>query len=288
MVSPSTMRTTAQSSVWADAEARTSGRKSSGSHRRRGTTRPRCHSERTGVNNWVQPSGLERELLDAEHCVAERPELGVDERLMAPLGATPLDVALTVRYAPITTRSAIQEHLDIFLGRELPLQVFAQACLVARDDEIVSSENRHTTIFHDSRGRSRSAKPSEGAPFPPGFFGKPARIASLFPRGFRKLGAGLFGPKLRRIGRVVRGVGARPLLRQATLGPSRPLGPRYNQSVQKPLRCEDSRPGPTGRVLDPAVGADDDRTTLPLPRQAHELVVGSVGWAREDHADPPR
>src|SRR4030095_8231744 len=132
---------------------------------------------------------LKRELLDAEHRVAERPELGVDKWLMAPLGAAPLDsVALTVRYAPITTQSAIQEHLDVFFGRELPLQVFAQACLVARDDEIVSSDDRHTTIFHDSPDRSRLAKPSEGAPFPPGFFGKPAGVASLFPRGFRKVG----------------------------------------------------------------------------------------------------
>ena len=132
------------------------------------------------------------QLLDAEHRVAERPELSVDERLMAPLGATPLDdVALTVRCAPIATRPAIQEHLDIFLGRELALQVFAQACLVARDDEIVSSEDRHTTIFHDSESRSRLAKPSEGAPFPPGFFGKPAGVASLFTRGFRKVWIGV-------------------------------------------------------------------------------------------------
>src|SRR4029450_4326042 len=104
MVSPSTTCTTAQSSVWADADARTSGRKSSGSHHRRGTTPPRCHPERTGVNNWVRRRGLERELLDAEHRVAERPELGVDEGLLAPLGAAPLaDVAHTVRYATITT-----------------------------------------------------------------------------------------------------------------------------------------------------------------------------------------
>src|SRR5262245_49581372 len=161
MVSPSTTCRTAQSSVWAGAaDARTSERSSSGSHHCRRATPPRCHSERTGVNNWVQRRtgavqrrSLERELLDAEHRVAERPELSVDEGLMAPLGAAPLaGVTVTVRYASITTGSAIQEHLDILLRRELPLQVFAQACLVARNDEIVSSDDRHTTIFHDSPG----------------------------------------------------------------------------------------------------------------------------------------
>src|SRR5512138_2596266 len=120
MVSPSTTCTTAQSSVWAGAaDARTSEKRSSGSHRQRRTTAPRCHSERTGVNNWVQRRvrwALGGELLDAEHRVAERPELRIDERLMAPLGAAPLDsVARAAHNAPITTRSAIQEHLDIFL-----------------------------------------------------------------------------------------------------------------------------------------------------------------------------
>src|SRR5262245_27024335 len=150
---------------------------------------------------------------------------------MAPLGAAPLaGVTLTVRYASITTGSAIQEHLDIFLGRELALQVFAQACLVARDDEIVPSDDRHTTtIFHDPPGRSRSAKPSERSFFPPGFLGKPPRVSALFPGGFRKLGILVLGPNLRRIGRVVRRTGATPRLCQATLGPGRPRGPRFRK-----------------------------------------------------------
>jgi hypothetical protein len=228
---------------------------------------------------------LECELLDAKHRVAERPELRVDEGLMTPLGATPLDLALTVRYAAITTRSAIQEHLDIFLGRELPLQVFAQACLVARDDEIVPSDDRHTTIFHDPPRRSRSAEPSERSFFPPGFLGKPAGVPPLLPGVFRKVKIPVLGPNLSRIGRVVRGARATPLLAQATLGPNRPRGPRYN--IQKLLSGESRRPGSAGGVLDPAVGADDDRPALPLARQANELVVGRVGRAGEDRPDPP-
>src|SRR5262245_20078631 len=162
---------------------------------------------------------------------------------MAPLGAAPLDdVALTVRYAPITTRSAIEEHLDVFLGRELPLQVFAQTCLVARDDEIVSSDDRHTTIFHDSPGRSRLAEPSERPSLPPGFFGKPAGVSALFPRGFRKLGVFC--------NRVLESF--RPAWLRACGQPFRSCFQRF----QETLGGEGGGAGPAGRVLDPPVGGE--------------------------------
>src|SRR4030095_1997006 len=244
---------------------------------------------------------LKRELLDAEHRVAERPELGVDKWLMAPLGAAPLDsVALTVRYAPITTQSALQEHLDVFFGRELPLQVFAQACLVARDDEIVSSDDRHTTIFHDSPDRSRLAEPSERPSLPPGFFGKPAGVSPLLPRGFRKLGifcsgvleAGLVrgwpekgAAWLRACGQPFGAAWLRACGQPFRAG-GHPLG-WCGQGVQKALGGEGGGARPAGRVLDPRGGAADARAAPPLPRQAHELVVGGVGRPREDRPDPP-
>jgi hypothetical protein len=51
----------------------------------------------------------------------------------------------------------------------------------------VSSDDRHTTIFHDSPGRSRLAEPSERPALPPGFFGKSAGISALFPGVFRNI-----------------------------------------------------------------------------------------------------
>jgi hypothetical protein len=94
--------------------------------------------------------GLGR-LLEAEHGVAERSELGVDEGLMAPVGGSPIDgVSIAVCRAPVATGSAVQEDRDVFLGFELPDEVFAQARLVARHDEVVSGQDGHGNIFHET------------------------------------------------------------------------------------------------------------------------------------------
>ncbi len=84
--------------------------------------------------------GAELGLLDAEHGVAEGPQLRVDERLMAPVGASPLDgVPVWLGHAAVTTGSTIQEDRDVFFGLELPCEVVAQAGLLTRDDEVVSA-----------------------------------------------------------------------------------------------------------------------------------------------------
>src|SRR2546422_2895380 len=70
---------------------------------------------------------------------------------MAPLGVSALDGVPVAIYRPaVTTGSAVQEDLDVFLGRELSCEVFAQAGLVARHDEVVSGHNGHSCIFHET------------------------------------------------------------------------------------------------------------------------------------------
>src|SRR6266498_2697343 len=70
---------------------------------------------------------------------------------MAPLCASALDgVPVAIDGAAVATGSAVHEDLDVFLGRELSCQVFAQAGLVARHDEVVSGHNGHSSIFHET------------------------------------------------------------------------------------------------------------------------------------------
>src|SRR6266478_6368272 len=70
---------------------------------------------------------------------------------MATVGASPLDaVPSALRDAAVMTGSTIQEDLDVFLGLELPREVLAQTGLVARDDEIVSSHDCHTSILYET------------------------------------------------------------------------------------------------------------------------------------------
>src|SRR5437879_12547944 len=63
----------------------------------------------------------------------------------------PAGVPVGLGHAVVTTGSAIQEDLDVFLGLELTREVLAQAGLVARDDEIVSSHDCHIAILHETR-----------------------------------------------------------------------------------------------------------------------------------------
>src|SRR6266508_169104 len=70
---------------------------------------------------------------------------------MAPLGASALDgVPVAIDGPAVATGSAVHEDLDVFLGRELSCEVFAQAGLVARHDEVVSGHNGHSSIFHET------------------------------------------------------------------------------------------------------------------------------------------
>src|SRR2546422_5184863 len=70
---------------------------------------------------------------------------------MAPLGASALDGVPVAIYDPaVATGSAVQEDLDVSLGRELSYEVFAEAGLVARHDEVVSGHNGHRSIFHET------------------------------------------------------------------------------------------------------------------------------------------
>src|SRR2546428_2092433 len=69
---------------------------------------------------------------------------------MAPLGASALDGVPVAIYGPaVATGSAVHEDLDVFLGRELSCEAFAQAGLVARHDEVVSGHKSHRSIFHE-------------------------------------------------------------------------------------------------------------------------------------------
>src|SRR2546426_2763285 len=70
---------------------------------------------------------------------------------MAPLGASALDGVPVAIYDPaVATGSAVQEDLDVSLGRELSYEGFAEAGLVARHDEVVSGHNGHRRIFHET------------------------------------------------------------------------------------------------------------------------------------------
>src|SRR6185503_13995431 len=74
-----------------------------------------------------------RGLLDAEHGVAERLQLSVDERLMAAVAAPPVDgLPVGLGHAAVTTRTAIQEDLDVLFRLELAREVLAEADLVSR------------------------------------------------------------------------------------------------------------------------------------------------------------
>ena len=134
-------------------------------------------------------SGL---LLDAEHGVAERSELGVDEGLMTPVGGSPIDgVSIAVCHAPVLTRSAVQEDRDVSLGFELPGEVFAQARLVARHDVVVSAHDGHGNIFHETLVSVKVGGADPGRVGPSVLFWKdggdcracPARVRRLLPRG---------------------------------------------------------------------------------------------------------
>src|SRR4030081_3363452 len=107
-------------------------------------------------------------LMDGENGVAEGSQLSVDERLMAAIGVSPLDgVPVGLGYAAVLPASTIQEDLDVFLGLELPCEVLAQAVLIARDDEIVSSHVCHTPILYETRARVKvgGAAPGPVGPF---------------------------------------------------------------------------------------------------------------------------
>src|SRR6185503_11326 len=95
-----------------------------------------------------------RGLLDAEHGVAERLQLSVDERLMAAVAAPPVDgLPVGLGHAAVTTRTAIQEDLDVLFRLELAREVLAEADLVSRDDEVVPGHERHMTILYETRVR---------------------------------------------------------------------------------------------------------------------------------------
>src|SRR5213594_57651 len=133
---------------------------------------------------------------------------------MAPLGASALDGVPVAIYDPaVATGSAVQEDLDVSLGRELSYEVFAEAGLVARHDEVVSGHNGHTSIFHETVLRVKVGGAGRGC-------------------------AGLF----RWRGRAVVAL----------------------QRFQKLVGGQDGAAGAAGRVLDPPVGADDDRAALPV------------------------
>src|SRR5262249_24171581 len=104
---------------------------------------------------------------DAEHGVAEGPQLRVDERLIAAIAAPPLDrIPIGFGRAAVTPGSAIQEDLDILFGRELTSEVLAQADLVASHDEVMPSHHCHPASFYETRVRVKIGGAVQG-PFGP-------------------------------------------------------------------------------------------------------------------------
>src|SRR5689334_20896387 len=117
MVSPSTTRSTVPS-IEPAAAGDTTRTNRSRPRRRAGrrATPTRCHRGSTRVKNWRRSDERARlELLDAEHGVAEGPQLRVDERLMTPIAVPALDgVPVGFGRAAVAPGSAIQEDLDVF------------------------------------------------------------------------------------------------------------------------------------------------------------------------------
>src|SRR5262249_10317828 len=136
------------------APAARSGRSNSRRRQGRRSTPTRCHPESTSVKDRRRPSwvGERSELLDAEHRVAEGPQLRVDERLVAAIAAPALDgVPVGFGRAAVTSGSAIQEDLDVLFGRELASEVLAETDLVASHDEVVPGHDCHSAIFYETR-----------------------------------------------------------------------------------------------------------------------------------------
>src|SRR5437879_2681747 len=174
IVSPSTIRTTVPSRAAADAAGVARSRRGRRSGQRRCATPPRCHPEWPGVNKWIpdelahdrgrdsiqrqRPGGRPRRAIARrgvwgamsgspnkrnsvypEHRVAERSELAVDERLLAPVGGSAVDDDVPVgpgqgalpRLPAVMMTPPVQEDLDVFLGGKLARKVLAKACLVA-------------------------------------------------------------------------------------------------------------------------------------------------------------
>ena len=147
---------------------------------------------RVRETGWIRGRRGWDRLLDAKHGVAERPELSVDERLMTPVGGSPIDgVSTAVCHAPVATGSAIQEDGDVFLRRELPDEVFAQARLVARDNEVVPGHDDHGGIFHETFASVKIGGADPGRVGPSAPFWKDgggcracrARVRGLLPNG---------------------------------------------------------------------------------------------------------
>src|SRR5207253_483801 len=71
---------------------------------------------------------------------------------MAAVAASPLGgVSSALGHAAVMTGSTIQKNRDVLFGLELTREVLAQARLVARDDEIVSSHDCHMPILYETR-----------------------------------------------------------------------------------------------------------------------------------------
>src|SRR2546428_13202902 len=111
---------------------------------------------------------------------------------MAPLGASALDGVPVAIYDPaVATGSAVQEDLDVSLGRELSYEVFAEAGLVARHDEVVSGQNGHTSIFHETVLRVKVGGAGRGRARPSRPFWKDARGSPPWPVRARRVRRGL-------------------------------------------------------------------------------------------------
>src|SRR5207302_3354742 len=98
---------------------------------------------------------VQRELVDAEHHVADRAQLSVREgphaALEGPAVAHPSfcdtgdDAALTPR-SPVAPASAVQDNLHVGFAGKLAPQIFPEARLITRDDEEVTV--RQLPVFH--------------------------------------------------------------------------------------------------------------------------------------------
>src|SRR5215510_5303400 len=110
-----------------------------------------------------------------------------------------------------------------------------------------------TEVSSTKRSRaSRLAEPTQGASGPPRLFGKTAGVAALVAHGF----GGCYRTVLETFGRRVF---------------------RERQAFQKLVCGQDRAAGPTGCVLDLPIGADDNRSALPLARKSQDLMVGRQG-----------